>query len=72
MVASFHSLVYMRAKLLQSTLTLCDAMVFSVHGIAQADYLSGLPCVLPQGIFLTQGIDHISYVSCMYIYTGEL
>ena len=72
MVASFHSLVYMRAKLLQSTPTLCDAMVFSVHGIAQARLLKWVAMSCPQGIFLTQGSTHISYVSCMYIYTGEL
>ena len=41
-----------RGELLQSHPTLCDPMVcsppgFSVHGILQQEYWSGLPCPLP-------------------------
>ena len=54
------SQVWMRAKLLQSSLTLCDHMDcsppgFSVHGTLQAEN-NGVAChFLLQGIFPTQG-----------------
>ena len=57
----------MRAKLLQSCLTLCDPMDcslpgFSVHGLLQARIWSGLPCP-PPGSLPNRGIEPVSLLS---------
>ena len=58
-----HNVMCMRAKSLQSCLTLCDAMDCSlpgssVHEILQARILEwvAMPCHL-QGVFPTQGLN---------------
>ena len=73
MVASLHSLAYMHAKLLQLTLTLCDCMDCSVHGIAQARILEWVAMPSPQGIFLTQGSNpHFLCILHVYKYRGTM
>ena len=57
----------MHAKSLQSCLTLCDSMDyslpgFSVHGILQKEQWSGLPCP-PPGNLPNLGIEPVSFMS---------
>ena len=69
-IQTLHTLVFVSlgvcAQLL-SCLTLCDPMDcsppgFSVHGILQQEYCSGLPCLTP-GVLLNPGIEPSSPVS---------
>ena len=63
----------MHAKLLQSTLILCDPVDYSVHGIAQARILEWVAMPCPQGIFLTQGSNpHFLCLLHVYIYRGTM
>ena len=50
-----------KVKVAQLCLTLCDHIVYTVHGIFQAKYWSGYPFPTPdrrsQGIFPTRGLN---------------
>ena len=50
---SSHS-CFSQVKIVQSCLTLCDPMDYTVHGIFQARILEWVACSLLQGIFLSQ------------------
>ena len=57
-----------RAKSLQLCPTVCDPMDcslpgFSVHGLLQASILECVAKPSSRGIFLTQGLTRVSYVS---------
>ena len=63
----YLALVVMYAKSLQFCPTLCNPVEYSlpgpsVHGILQAEYWSGLPC-LPPGHLLNTGIEPWSLIS---------
>ena len=46
-----------KAKVVQSCLTLCDPMDYTVHGILQARILEWVSLSLLQGMFPTQGLN---------------
>ena len=71
--------IFVKVKVTQSCLTLCDPMDYSVHGILQARILEWVPFPSPgdlpnqnigegslsllQGIFPTQGLNRVSCIA---------
>ena len=53
-IHTHHFAVYVKVKVAQSCLTLCDPMDYTIHGILQARILEWVAFLL-QGIFPTQG-----------------
>ena len=57
---------FLKVKVTQSCLTLCDPMDYTVHGILQARILEWVAFCISKGIFPTQG-SNLGLLHCRWI-----